>query len=84
MATIDFQKLIDGDIDFERRRDLIDAQFPVYVERYPRQWLALGDGDVWVLAASLEALVQALDAKGLSRATALIRFLNPDPVKLVL
>lgn len=84
MTSIELQKLIEGHADAERRRILIDSQLDDYLARHPYQWLALAEGDVWVLSDTLEALVQELDIQGLSRGSAIIRFLNPDPVKLVL
>ncbi len=84
MTTFDLQRFFDGEADHERRRNLIDDKCPEYLEKYPRQWLALAVGDVWVLAESLEALVETLDAQGLPREDVIIRYLNPDPVTLVL
>ena len=84
MASTEIQKLIEGHADAERRRILIDSQLDDYLARHPHKWLALAEGDVWVLSDTLEALVQELDSQGLSRASAIIRSLNPDPVKLVL
>ncbi len=70
--------------DYEHRRKLIDLHYRAYVHEHPHKWLGLTIGDVWVLADSLEALVEKLGAQGLPRTDVVIRYLNPDPVKLVL
>ncbi len=84
MVAIDWEKFIEEEADHERRRKLIDSQTEAYTQQHPHQWLGLTVGDVWVLAESLEALVEKLDAQGLPRTDVIIRYLNPNPVKLVL
>ena len=84
MTAIDWQKFMEEEADYTHRRELIDAHYPAYVQKHPHKWLGLTVGDVWVLADSLEALVEKLDTDGLPRADVIIRYLNPDPVKLVL
>ena len=81
MAATNVQKLIDGRADFERRRNLIDSRILDYMERYPHQWLALTEGDEWVVASAIEGLLERIDALGKPRASAVFRHLNPDPVK---
>ena len=84
MMATDWRKFMEEEADYTHRRELIDAHYPAYVRKHPRKWLGLAVGDVWVLADSMEALVERLDADGLPRTDVIIRYLNPDPVKLAL
>lgn len=84
MLDPELQKIIDGEPDYERRRQLLAEDYAAYLKTHPRQWVALAEGDVWVLADSLEALVQKLDQSGLPRVSAVISYLDPDSVKLKL
>ena len=84
MTMEDVDRLLKSLPDYERRCDIVDRRYPDYVKTHPRQWVALAEGDVWVLADSLEELIAKLDAQGLRRGSEVIRYLNPDPVKLVL
>ncbi len=84
MPQIDWEQFLIEEADYKRRRKLIDAHHRANVQEHPYKWLGLTVGDVWVLADSLESLVEKLDAEGLPRRDVIIRYLNPDPVKLVL
>ena len=70
--------------DYERRVQLIDAAYDECLERHPRLWLALTPADEWVLAESLEELVEKIQGLGATRGSSVIRFLNPDPMTLKL
>lgn len=78
------KELIDGEPDYHRRRKLIEANYPAYLEAHPHKWIALTEGDVLVTASSLEALLEQLDSRGLPRISAVIRYLEPNPVKFKL
>lgn len=84
MEITDREQFLREEADYERRRKLIDSHFRAYVQEHPYKWLGLTVGDAWVLADSLEALVEKLDTEGLPRTDVIIRYLNPEPVKLVL
>ncbi|MDE2900701.1 MAG: hypothetical protein OXN15_06735, partial [Chloroflexota bacterium] len=80
----EFQRLIAGDADYDRRSKLISSQHAECISEHPHQWVALAEDDVWVFADSLEALVAELDVQGLPRSSAVIRYLDPNPPKLKL
>lgn len=84
MENIDWAKYMEEERDFLRRRDILDSQYRAYTEAHPHQWIALAEGDVYVLAASHQDLLAKLDDRGLSRDNAAVSYLNPAPVKLAL
>lgn len=70
--------------DFERRHKLMDASYKEYVERHPYKWVALLEGDVWLLADSYEALLAKIDAHGIGREGTVMCYLDPNPPKVKL
>ena len=84
MLDAELRKFVDGEPDYHRRRKFIADNYPAYLEAYPRQWIALAEGDVLVVAPNMEALLEQMDNQGLPRISAVIRYLEPDPVKFKL
>lgn len=76
------REILEGEPDYHRRRHLIEDNYRVYLESYPHQWVALTEGDVLVVASSMEALLQQMDSQGLPRISAVIRYLDPNPPKV--
>ena len=70
--------------DFERRHKLMDASYRECLERHPYQWVALLEGDIWVLADSFDSLYKSIDEQGLQREGAVVCYLDPNPPKVKL
>ena len=77
------QMLKIGD-DYDRRFGLLSGQLLDLIEEYPRQWVALAEGDVWVFADSHEQLLQEVRNRGLKTQYAVIMHLDPNPPVLIL
>ena len=65
--------------DDERRRKLFSAAHAELLEKHPYHWVALLEGDIWVLADTFEGLWAKIDAQGLDRGSAIGGYLDPHP-----
>lgn len=84
MGNEDVAQLVQNLPEFRRRHQLMDASFAYYVERHPHEWIALLEGDVWVLADSFDSLYAKIDSLGLQREGAVVCYLDPNPPKVKL
>ena len=80
----DPQKLDRDIVEFARSHDELSAKYDKLLKRYPNQWIAFYGGRVQARAESLEALLETMDAKGVKRNRAHIRYLDPDPPVVIL
>ena len=70
--------------EFAKSHDELSAKYGKLLKRYPNQWIAFHSGRVQARAASLEALLEAMDAKGVKKSKAHIRYLDPNPPVVIL
>ena len=70
--------------DFTRRHKLMDASYKECLVQHPYKWIALLEGDVWLLADSYEALLAKIDAHGIGREGTVMCYLDPNPPKVKL
>ena len=69
--------------DYDRRFNLLSGRLLDLIEKHPRQWVALAEGDVWVFADSHEELLHRLKEKGLRSGFAVRMYLDPEPKILI-
>ncbi len=85
LALIGDPRELDRDMaEFARSHDELSAKYEKLLKRYPNQWIAFHSGRVRARAESLEALLEIMDAKGVKRDKAHIRYLDPDPPVVIL
>ncbi len=80
----DPQKVAEDLQAFAKTAQLLSSRYPRMVERYPDQWIALHSGKVRAHGDSLDAVLRELDAMGLSRDQAIIRFIDKEPRTMIL
>ena len=80
----DLRKLDRDMAEFARSHDELSAKYSKLLKRFPNQWIAFYSGRVQARAESLEALLETMDAKGVKRNRAHIRYLDPDPPVVIL
>ena len=68
---------------FRARLDRMESQMEQLRRNYPDQWVALHTGD-FVIAESLDGLVEKLEELGLPAPEAVVRFLDSNPKKMIL
>ena len=69
---------------FGKTAKLLSSRYPRMVERYPDQWIALHSGEVRAHGDSLDAVLQQIDAMGLSRDQVIVRFIDKEPRIMIL
>ena len=91
MSRDDIARLI-GDVrkvgydlqEFRRNAMRLSSRHPRMVERYPNKWIALHSGGVRAYGDSLDAVLQEIDDKGLSRDQTIVRFIDKEPRTMIL
>ena len=91
MDSIDARELIgdprkvDDDLyAFRKTAMRLSSRHSRMVERYPNQWIALHSGRVRAHGDSLDAVLQEIDDKGLSRDRTIVRFIDKEPRTMIL
>ena len=74
----------DGLESFRQTAMLLSSRYPRLIERFPDQWIALHSGRISAHGDSLDAVLQEIDAKGLSRDQTIVRFIQKDSQTLIL
>ena len=69
---------------FRETAMFLSSNRPRLIERYPDQWVALFDNRVQAHGDELTSVLEELDAKGLPRERAIVRYLDTKPRTLVL
>ena len=69
--------------EFRARVDRMESQRERLTRNYPNHWAALYGGD-FVVAESLEELLEKLDDQGVPTHETVIRFLDPKPAHMIL
>ena len=80
----DPRKVDDGLESFRQTAMLLSSRYPRLIERFPDQWIALHSGRISAHGDSLDAVLQEIDAKGLSRDQTIVRFIQKDSQTLIL
>ncbi len=78
------RRMAAGQEDYHRRRKVVEAKYVELVKAHPHHWVALAEGDVWVVAESSEALYAEMDQQKLDRGSAFDCYLHPNPPHLAL
>ena len=68
---------------FRARVDRMESQMEQLTRNYPDQWIALHTGD-FVIAESLDGLLEKLEGLGMPTPEAVVRFLDSNPKKMIL
>lgn len=68
---------------FRVRVDRMESQMEQLTRNYPDQWVALHTGD-FVIAESLDGLLEKLKGLGVPIPEAVVRFLDSNPKKMIL
>jgi len=69
---------------FSRAARLLSSRRPRLINRHPREWVGLFDGEVCATAKSFEGLVKKLKHRGFSPSKAIIRYIDTSERKLIL
>ena len=69
---------------FRETAKFLSSNRPRLIQIYPDQWVALFENEVQAHGDELESVLEELDAKGLPRERALVRYLDTKPRTLVL
>jgi hypothetical protein len=69
---------------FSRAARLLSSNHPRLVDKHPKEWVGLHDGEVCATSKSLSGLVRQLKQKGLSPGEAIIRYIDTSGRKLIL
>ncbi len=70
--------------DFAESAKVLSARAPRMIEEYPRQWIAIHNGQVRARASTLRALFDEVDREGVPREHTLVRFIEKDIRTLIL
>ena len=70
--------------DFTRRVHALDAKRAHLTKQYPNKWIAMDDGEIGVIADSLECLLEELQRLGIPRKGAVIEFMDTEHRTMIL
>jgi hypothetical protein len=78
-------KQIDRDLRaFSRGARVLSSDHPRLIDKHPKQWVGIYDGNVRATGKSLSALISALKKKGLRPGDTIIRYIDTSGRKLIL
>ncbi len=76
---------VDDDLQaFRKDARVLSSRRKHLVVRYPKQWMGIYGGDVVAHAKTLTSLVTQLDALGVPRGRAIVRYIDKSPRKMIL
>ncbi len=70
--------------EYSKRVARMEGKKRELAKRHPDKWVALADDDLTVVADTLDAVLETLDRKGVSRADAVVEFLSSKPLNFIL
>lgn len=73
-----------GLVDFTRRAMLLSGMMPDLRRGHPDEWVALLEGDELVFAKSRDDLMGKVRLTGKPADSAVVKFLDTNPVKMIL
>jgi hypothetical protein len=84
-AAIGDPKKVDKELrKFRRSSKVLSSDNPRLIDRYPKKWVAVYDGQVQAQAKTLPALMTALERLGLPKEDVIVRFIDKDDRKMIL
>jgi len=76
---------LDRDVQaFRRSAERFSSDRRRLIEAYPKQWVAVVDGEIRATGDTLPAVLDELDRKGYPRSRALVRFVEKNHRKFIL
>ena len=69
---------------FSKSARWLSSRWAKLVERYPQEWIAVYSSRIRAHGPTLDSVLKELDAKGVPREKALVRFIQTEPRKLIL
>lgn len=69
---------------FSRAARLLSSNHPRLIDRHPKEWVGLYDGEVCATDKSFNELIKKLKNRGLSPKDAIIRYIDTGGRKLIL
>lgn len=78
------QALRDDHNDFRKAVSLLRTERESLTERHPNRWVSMGKDGVVSIGDSIEEIVAATEAKGISTADVTVEYLEPEPERLIL
>ena len=76
--------LRDDPNDFRKAVNRLWAERELLVETHPNRWVSMGKYGVVSVGDSIEEVVAATEAKGISTADVIVEYLDPEPERLIL
>jgi hypothetical protein len=70
--------------DYSRSTRFLSSSHQELLRRFPNQWVAVYRGRARASGDSLETVLERVDALGLPRANTLVRYMNPNPIPMIL
>ena len=70
--------------EFQKSARILSSPKRRLRERYPEQWVGICGGRVQANAETMGAVLDTIDAKGLSREDTIVRFITREPKTLIL
>ena len=69
---------------FSRAARLLSSNHPRLIDKHPKEWVGLYDGEVCATAKSFSGLISKLKKRGLSPSETIIRYIDTSGRKLIL
>jgi hypothetical protein len=69
---------------FSRAARVLSSDHPRLIDKHPKQWVGIFNGNVCATAKSLSALISQLKKRGLSPSDTVIRYIDTSGRKLIL
>jgi hypothetical protein len=70
--------------NFRKAAAVLSSQQPRMIEQYPKQWIAVYEGQVRAVADTLRELLALVDEKQLPREHIVVRFVDRDQRTMIL
>ena len=78
------QALRDDPNDFRKAVGRLWEERDSLIERHPHKWVSMNKDGVVSIGETIEEVVSATEAKGVSTADVIVEFLDPEPEALIL
>ena len=78
------ETLRDDPNDFRKSVNRLWTERESLIEKYPDRWVSMGKDGVISIGDSIEEVVAATEAKGVSTADVIVEYLDPEPETLIL
>ena len=78
------EALRDDPNDFRKAVSRLWIERELLIEKHPERWVSMGKDGVVSIGDSIEEVVSATEAKGVSTADVIVEYLDPNPETLIL